>query len=100
MSHYNGNGPEWYVDYAEIYRAIGYKMGALIIHACYGNDSNARLELLSVYGVYYGVHGVYEPGVPVVGHAVNPIAELWGDETEDGKRYYGGKQKTNKFEVD
>ncbi len=86
-------GPIWSVEYAEIDALIDYKLGALIIHACYGNNSDARSRLLSTHGIYWGVHGIYTPFL------VDPIAKLWGEEKKNGEDYWGGDQKTNPFEI-
>jgi hypothetical protein len=80
-------GPKWEVFYTEMDSLIDYKLGALIIHACYGNDSNAQNDLLSNNGIYWGANGVYSPIL------VDPISYLWGYV----KKTIGGKQKTNQF---
>jgi hypothetical protein len=85
------------VDIYGEYSCIYYKLGALIIHACYGNDSDAQNRLLSDNGIYWGVNGIFYPIF------VDPISYLWGYSTSGlifTTKTIGGQQKTNTFQID
>jgi len=48
------------VEYKDIDRRLPYKLGALVIHACEGDNPNAR-GLVSPNGIFYGVRGTFVP---------------------------------------
>ena len=120
-------GPQWAVPYVDscsvqnpigapdaatrpltsISSALNYHLGALIIHACYGDNSGARKLVTSEAenGIFVGWEGVYNP----LTDDRQPIAKYWGWkhlltlELPGGDVTYkyriGGKQTTQYFEV-
>jgi hypothetical protein len=93
-SHGFTSGPLWSIDYGKISSntslngiestwtigtALNYKLGALVIHACHGNDSTAQADLLSSNGgIYHGFSGTYTPAPFFDDHS--SIGDLWGEE--------------------
>ena len=87
--------------------ALNYHLGALIIHACYGDNSGARKLVTSEAenGIFVGWEGVYNP----LTDDRQPISKYWGWKylsvtgLPDGSIFYkyrlGGKQATQYFEV-
>jgi RHS repeat-associated protein len=49
-----------WVTYAQVSSRLNYALGALVIHACYGDNPSAR-SLVSPNGIFYGVKGVFYP---------------------------------------
>jgi hypothetical protein len=88
-------GPLWSIPYTgnnSIQSRLDYQLGALVIHACESENSNAR-SLTSANGIFHGEIGTYYP------FFVSPIAEHWGFELGflNDVVTYGGKQKTKIF---
>ncbi|MGN1200470.1 MAG: cadherin repeat domain-containing protein, partial [Thermoguttaceae bacterium] len=107
-THYNG--PEWCVNYTgaiSIDSSLSYRLGALIIHACYGDNNNSRSLVTpnNEGGIFWGVSNEYSP----FADDVQPIAKFWGAELhevisvpEHPSIYsyrIGGKQGTKTFSV-
>jgi hypothetical protein len=91
-------GPQWSIPYTgtnSIESLIFYKIGALIIHACYSNNDNAK-SLKSDNGIFEGQTGTYVPIPPPV-----RIVRHWGFRVtllDEIIFEYGGKQHTNIFD--
>jgi hypothetical protein len=101
--HYTVGPPTW-IMYEEIFaRTAAYGLGALIIHACHGNESNARPLLLSVNGIWWGCTGIFNP---VTSNYHRRIAKHWGYNREEEAylggvmviETFGGEQETEDFE--
>jgi len=99
-------GPDWDVSYNVIGAKLAYKLGALIIHACFSDNNDAKS--LTNIPIFRGTDGVYAPllhliatlGAPVSNATVERIAERWGGpKPVPGwpPLEFGGKQKTKKF---
>ena len=113
-TNFSTTGPIWDIGYVDgagtttnkaIKDRLTYKLGALIIHACYGDNANARSLVSTNGGIFFGVSGVYTPfpGYDDFG----PIAKFWGYKaklvddlfTSELIETFGGKQRTNPFSV-
>jgi len=107
-TNFSTSGPIWDIGYVDgtgtttgkaIKDYLTYKLGALIIHACYGDNVNARSLVSTNGGIFFGINGIY---YPIPGYDdFDPIAKFWGyDVTTIGQvilETFGGKQKTNTF---
>ena len=106
----NFNGPEWSVHYKgvpSIESSLNYRLGALIIHVCYGDNTNSRYLVTpeNEGGIFWGVSDVYNPFVD----DTQPIAKNWGAELHEVipvpehptiySYRIGGKQGTKTFSV-
>lgn len=108
--------PDWSIPYGNITSsvlsddsatwtigiALEYKLAAVIIHACYGDNNKSR-RLVSSDGIFWGVDRVYEP--IIVDH-VEYLSEHWGHAvTYTGTLFspwehtIGGKLRTNSYRV-
>jgi hypothetical protein len=103
---HNTVGPLTWVDYGEVHDEIkdNYRLGALIIHACHGDDSDARALLLSAKGVWWGWSGVFNPATSSY---LKYLPKHWGytyvEEPGPGGithiiETFGGSQETNMFQ--
>jgi len=107
-------GPEWVLPYETIRGALAnYKLGALIVHACDGDNTKAK-EITSQHGdfVFYGKNNTFRPFIHFTGSNILPpidiaesltierIAKHWGGPQTVlslTPLEFGGKQKTRKF---
>ncbi len=90
-------GPDWSVQYAEIEAQLNYDLGAVIIHACWSNESNAEDLLVSDNGFFVGQTGVYVPLDPerLASHSGASYLPVGIEDI----LLYGGRQRTQKFEA-
>lgn len=99
-------GGQWSIDYYSsnsydenqpsswaINHALNYKLGSLIVHACYSDNDNS-VNLCSSNGLMCSFDGVTHYS------QVNVFSTMWGMEAEEEYQYFtiGGLQKTNKIQ--
>jgi RHS repeat-associated protein len=83
-------GPDVWVDYQNVSSiATFYKLGAAIMHVCYGGTNNVgqtnACDLVSSSGICYGVDRVFIP--------------VWDAASDIRKHWTGGRQATRQFRM-
>ena len=81
--------------YSMIDMELTYRLGALIIHACQGDNLNSR-KLISPNGIFKGVDRIY---VPVVLDGKECISEHWGIQNHLFYTEIGGLQGTKTYPI-
>ena len=101
-THYTVGPPTW-IPYDVVRAQLEYKLGALILHLCYGDNVHSR-GLLSSKAIFWGWKCIFNP---VTTPYTKFIAAHWGYDHEVDiqpsgtvtTKTYGGDQETNEFDI-